>query len=81
MPRLFQSSKFWTLILDLVVSLVLFFVGKYAAPSFFEDVKFIIGAIQPVFLFLIGAIAYEDAAQKRATVINLSDDEEDDAPK
>ena len=64
MNRLIHSAKFWTLILDLVVSLILYFTGKYADPSAFEDVKFVIGAIQPVFIFLIGAIAYEDGKAK-----------------
>ena len=59
---LLKSRKFWVAVLDLVVSLVLFFVGKYTSPSALEDVKVIIVAIQPVAIILIGAIAYEDAA-------------------
>jgi hypothetical protein len=57
---LFESRKFWLLILDTVVSLVLYFVGKYAGPAF-EDVKLVILSLQPIFLMLIYAIAYEDA--------------------
>ena len=63
---LFQSRKFWLLILDLVISLVLYFGGKYLDPALFDDVKFLIGALQPVFAFIIAAIALEDAAAKRA---------------
>ena len=32
----------------------------------FEDVKVMILALQPVFIVIIGAIAYEDGQQKRA---------------
>lgn len=57
---LFRSRKFWLLILDTVISLAVFFVGKYLAFAL-EDVKFAIGALQPVFVVIIGAIAYEDS--------------------
>ena len=63
---LFKSRKFWRAILDLLVSLTLFFTAKYLAPEFAEDVKFVIAAIQPVFIMLIAGIAWEDAAAKRA---------------
>lgn len=66
MNRLLHSSKFWTLVLDTVISLALFFSLKYLAPAAYEDVEFIILAIQPVFVALIGAIAWEDSAAKRA---------------
>jgi hypothetical protein len=59
------SRKFWLLILDTVISLVLYFVGKYA-PVAFEDVKFAILALQPVFVAIIIAIAWEDSALKSA---------------
>lgn len=45
-PTLFQSREFWLLVLDGVVSLTLHFFGG-------DDVNFIIGAIQPIFLFVI----------------------------
>jgi hypothetical protein len=63
MKRLLSSSKFWLLVIDTVISLILFFVGKYA-PMSLEDVKFIITAIQPVFAIVILAIAGEDIAAK-----------------
>jgi hypothetical protein len=59
---LLRSRKFWVMLMDLVLSMTIYFVGKYAAPVLAEDVKFIVASIQPVFLFLIGAIAYEDKA-------------------
>lgn len=63
---LFQSRKFWVAIFDLACSLILYFVGKYAAPALADDVVFLIGAIQPVFLLVIGGIAYEDGKAKAA---------------
>jgi len=63
---LLRSRKFLLLCLDTVISLVLFFVSKYAAPELAEDIKFVIAAYQPVFVSLIVAISVEDAAAKRA---------------
>jgi hypothetical protein len=60
---LFQSRKFWLLILDTFISLSLYFVGKYAGAAF-EDVKLLILSLQPIFLMIIYAIAKEDAAEK-----------------
>jgi len=60
-----HSRKFWLLILDTVISLVLFFVSKYASLAF-EDVKFVILALQPIFVVIIYAIAVEDAALNKA---------------
>ncbi|MBU1457009.1 MAG: hypothetical protein KKD01_20030 [Proteobacteria bacterium] len=61
---LFKSRKFWLLILDTVVSVTLFFVGKYYQVAY-EDIAFMIGALQPVFVTVIGGIAYEDGQLKR----------------
>lgn len=63
---LLRSRKFLVAVLDSAVSAVLYFTGKYAAPVAFEDIKVIVVMIQPLALSLIGAIAYEDAAAKRA---------------
>jgi len=61
---LFASRKFMVLLLDVLLSTILYFAGKYASPDVLADVKFLIGAYQPVFLMLIYAIAKEDAAEK-----------------
>jgi hypothetical protein len=66
MSRLIHSAKFWTLVLDVVISNILYFTGKYAGASVFADIKFLIAALQPVFLFLIGTIAWEDSAANSA---------------
>jgi hypothetical protein len=62
---LFKSRKFWLLVTDTVISMTLWFVNKNN-PQALEDVKFLIAAIQPVFITIIGAIAVEDAALSKA---------------
>jgi len=59
-PSIWKSRKFWLMIADVVVSNVTFFITKYAAPELAKDVLWLIGAWQPVVIFLIGSIAYED---------------------
>lgn len=66
LKALFNSRKFWTLIFDMVISLAIFFVGKYSSPDTLEMAKYVIAAIQPVFLFVIAGIAFEDGMAKRA---------------
>ncbi len=61
---LFKSRKFWIMIVDVVVSSATYFITKYAAPDLAKDILFLIGAWQPVVLFVIGGIALEDAAAK-----------------
>ncbi len=62
---LIHSRKFWLLILDTVVSLSIYFISKYV-PGAAEDVKLVIGLLQPVFVSIILAIAVEDAALNRS---------------
>ena len=66
---LLHSRKFWLMILDLVISLSLYFVAKYAAAPVAEDVKWVIGLLQPIFVALISAIAYEDASLNAANAV------------
>jgi hypothetical protein len=63
---LLRSRKFLLLILDTVVSAVLFFVGRYALEATVVEVTFVVGVLQPVFVAIITAIAREDAAEKAA---------------
>ena len=58
---LLHSRKFWLLILDTSISLILYFVSKYL-PGAAEDVKFAILALQPVFITIILAVAWEDTS-------------------
>lgn len=63
---LLGSRKFLLLILDTFVSILLYFGGKYLSPNSLEDMKFLIAALQPVFVTLIYSIAKEDAAANAA---------------
>ena len=63
---LLQSRKFWLLILDTVVSVSTFFVGKYMAGAEGNDVIFLIAALQPIFMVAINSITKEDVAQLEA---------------
>lgn len=72
MVPFYKSRKFWYATLDLVVSVTTFFVGKYISPSTTEDILFLIGALQPVVITLIAAVAYEDGQEKRAGGSTLS---------
>ncbi len=65
---LWQSRKFLLLLLDTIISLILFGVSR-AWPGALPDVEVLIGLLQPVFVALITAIAIEDAAAKRAGYI------------
>ena len=48
-----QNPKFWTLLVDLIISLALYFIGKYGSPEMFDDIKVVIAALQPLVLFII----------------------------
>ena len=66
--RMFRSRKFLTLLLDTTVSLIVYFVAKYVAPSAGKDVLYLIGMVQPIVLAVIVMWGVEDAAEKRAGV-------------
>jgi len=51
---MFKTKEFWVAALDLVVSIVLYFGGKYLGENIFEDVKFLIAVLQPFVLLIIG---------------------------
>jgi len=58
-----SDPKFWTGLIDVVASLVLYFVGKYGAPDLLDDIKFVILALQPVaVVFLLGFFQADQAA-------------------
>ncbi len=63
---LLQSRKFWLMVLDVVVSVAVYFVGKYVNPELSKDILWVIGLLQPVFVVIIGAIAHEDASLNAA---------------
>ena len=73
LEKLFRSRKFLTMLLDLAVSFVVYFVTKYLAPTVADDVLFVVAGIQPVVLAVIVMWGVEDAAEKRAGGQGLSD--------
>lgn len=71
MSRLFQSSKFWTLLIDQVVSVGLLWVAYYIRdPELYGLFAATIGGIQAVALAVVAGIAYEDGQAKRAVTYN-----------
>lgn len=57
---LLHSRKAAIVVIDGIVTLILYFVGKYSSPNTLEDLKIIIAVMQPIFVMWIGSIAYED---------------------
>ena len=60
---LFESRKFWLLVLDGVVSLILLVIAE-VAPNFQEMANQLIAILQPVVVAVIVGIFVEDAAAK-----------------
>ncbi len=58
-PR-WKSRKFWVLVLDTIVSIAVFLIGQYVFEAEANVILFLIGALQPVFLMLIGAYTYQN---------------------
>lgn len=57
---LWKSRKFWILILDTVISVATFLIGRYVLDAQADTILFLIGVMQPVFLMLIGAYTYQN---------------------
>jgi len=64
LSSIFKSRKFWLMITDVVVSAAVYFIAKYADPTYAEDALWMIGLLQPVVISVISGIAIEDAALK-----------------
>jgi len=60
---LLQSRRFWTLILDTVISLTLLVVSLQFDKATQDLVKTIVLALQPVFVALIAAFTVDDVAE------------------
>jgi len=61
---LIRSRKFWLMVLDVVVSGSTYFIGKYAGAEG-QDMLFIIGLLQPVFVTVIASVTVEDNAERK----------------
>jgi hypothetical protein len=67
MKRLLNSAKFWMAILDVVVSLGILWAGYLVGdPELLDVIKQTIIALQVAFAAVIGGIAWEDSAAKKA---------------
>lgn len=62
---LLRSRKFLLLVLDVLVSTILYVVAQFF-PQAEVHVLWFIGLYQPIFIMLIGTIAYEDGKAKSA---------------
>ena len=63
LKALFASRKFWLLVLDGIISLILLGVAELA-PNFKEMANQLIAILQPVVVAVIVGIFVEDAAAK-----------------
>ncbi len=68
MSDLLKSRKFWIATLDVITTLVTYFVTKYLAPGAVDDVIKVLVTTQPVILMWIYAITQEDIARLSAGV-------------
>lgn len=66
---IFKDKKFITAALDVVISLVMYFGAKYANPGLMDDVKVIIGALQPLALMVITSLYQAENAAIRAGIL------------
>lgn len=66
LAKLLASRKFLLMVLDVTLSLVLYFGTKYLDPNAIEDIKQLILVLQPVVVTIIYAIAKEDSATAEA---------------
>jgi hypothetical protein len=64
----FLDAKFWTLLVDSIVSALLFFFGKYSSPDVFDNVKFLIAAIQPIVVLILAGLFQAEAIALRAGI-------------
>ena len=50
------EKEFWVLVVDVALSAIAYFGAKYLAPDLFADVQFVVLAIQPIVLAVIGKL-------------------------
>ena len=87
MKRLIHSAKFWLLVLDVTISTIAFFLTLFLKPDDVVKVMGLIATWQPVFVFIIKAIADEDVAKSEAEgwqaqrATWAKDDNSEDTPK
>jgi len=67
--EIWKLKEFWTVVIDLVVSTALYFGAKYLAAGAFEDVKYLVVALQPVAAFFVAHFAVERAKVETRAMI------------
>ena len=70
---LFGSRRFWTMLIYTIVSVALYFVGKYFQVAA-EDVKFLIAALLPIALALVAAYTVDDMQAARLEAVRMQMD-------
>lgn len=65
MVNVLQSRRFVTVLVDVVISTLLYLVGKFLSPDTQEFIKFLIVTWQPVIALLIIAFTHEDVQQAK----------------
>lgn len=68
MSNLLRNAKFWTALFGAAVALIGYFVGKYA-PTYAEDVKFVIGVIEPIVAIILAALFLDSQNAKRLALL------------
>jgi hypothetical protein len=63
-----KSRRFWTMMVDVLVSTVTYVISLYSTPQVQEIAKFMIVTYQPVAIFLIGAYTVDDTASNVAAI-------------
>lgn len=58
---LFQSRRFWTVLINAVISTIILVGGLFYKPEAMDQVVKIIAIYQPVFIILIAAFTVDDA--------------------
>ena len=66
MARLWQSAKFWTVVLDCVVASLTIVLAWFLAPEKVSEALALVAIWQPAVLLLINGITREDVASKEA---------------
>lgn len=64
-PSIWKSRKFWLMLADVVISIILFYSDKYL-PGAIADVKFLIGVLQPVVVSLIVGYTVQNTEAMRS---------------
>lgn len=67
-----KDKKFVTAAIDALVFLALYFAGKYAPVSIFDDIKTVFGVLQPlVLIYIANLFAVENALLRSGNYPNF----------